>query len=112
MAACSASCAAAAQVASQIPAEDKERAEKAIDDAISWLDANQLGEVRGGRSRCCDRWTPPSMYHAISSVHTQALGHSHHISSGPMRMSVLIYARRWRSSRTSRRSWSPPSSPS
>lgn len=34
------------QVASQIPPEDKERAEKAIDDAISWLDANQLGEVR------------------------------------------------------------------
>jgi hypothetical protein len=54
------------QVASQIPAEDKERAEKAIDDAISWLDANQLGEVRGCRSSCCNRPTP-TLHHCATS---------------------------------------------
>ncbi len=34
------------QVASKLSPEDKESAEKAIDETISWLDANQLGEAR------------------------------------------------------------------
>ena len=36
----------ALQVASKIPEEDKSTLEKAIEEAISWLDANQLAEVR------------------------------------------------------------------
>ena len=33
------------QVASKLSQEDKERIEKAVDEAISWLDSNQLAEV-------------------------------------------------------------------
>ena len=32
------------QVASKLSPEDKERIEKAVDETISWLDANQLAE--------------------------------------------------------------------
>ena len=35
----------ATQVAEKLSPEDKERIEKAVDDAISWLDSNQLAEV-------------------------------------------------------------------
>ena len=33
------------QVASKLSQEDKDRIEKAVDEAISWLDSNQLAEV-------------------------------------------------------------------
>jgi len=33
------------QVASKLSPEDKEKIEKAVDEAISWLDSNQLAEV-------------------------------------------------------------------
>lgn len=33
------------QVASKLSPEDKERIEKAVDEAISWLDSNQLAEA-------------------------------------------------------------------
>ena len=33
------------QVASKLSQEDKERIEKAVDEAIAWLDSNQLAEV-------------------------------------------------------------------
>lgn len=36
-------------MASKIPEEDKSKLEKEIDDSISWLDANQLAEVRALR---------------------------------------------------------------
>ncbi len=35
---------AACQVASKLSPEDKERIEKAVEDTINWLDANQLAE--------------------------------------------------------------------
>lgn len=34
------------QVASKLPEEDKTKLDGAIDEAVSWLDANQLAEVR------------------------------------------------------------------
>ena len=33
------------QVMSKLSPEDKEKIEKAVDEAISWLDSNQLAEV-------------------------------------------------------------------
>ena len=33
------------QVASKISSEDKSKIEKAVDDAMEWLDSNQLAEV-------------------------------------------------------------------
>ncbi len=33
------------QVTSKLSPEDKEKIEKAVDEAISWLDSNQLAEV-------------------------------------------------------------------
>ena len=33
------------QVASKLSPEDKERIEKAVDEAIAWLDSNQLAEA-------------------------------------------------------------------
>ena len=33
------------QVGSKLPPEDKERAEKAVQETLDWLDSNQLAEV-------------------------------------------------------------------
>lgn len=37
-----------AQIASKMDAEDKSTIESAVDEAISWLDTNQLAEVYAG----------------------------------------------------------------
>ena len=39
------------QVSTKIPEADKVKLDKEIEDAVSWLDANQLGEVRIQRLR-------------------------------------------------------------
>jgi hypothetical protein len=41
-----------AQVASKLSPEDKEKVERAVEDVISWLDANQLAEVDEFEHKC------------------------------------------------------------
>ncbi len=41
-----------AQVASNLSPEDKEKVERAVEDVISWLDANQLAEVDEFEHKC------------------------------------------------------------
>ena len=41
-----------AQVASKLSPEDKEKVERAVEDVIAWLDANQLAEVDEFEHKC------------------------------------------------------------
>lgn len=49
------------QIASKMDPADKSTIESAVDDAISWLDTNQLAEVR-----VCLQWRCPVSAHDIA----------------------------------------------
>lgn len=72
------------QVASQLSPEDKEKAESAINEAISWLDANQLGEVRHARNlNLCFVHSATGQTGCCKSKHAVALVPTvlHHVST-------------------------------
>lgn len=91
------------QVASNLSPEDKERGENAINKTISWLDDNQLGEVRhfaplekGFRCECV---TTVRKRYAGSKLHQMSTEDAHCYTLNCARRLLQVADSAWRDSK-------------